>query len=228
MVLHTPVWQGGLGFLCHRHEAALHFLQALLPTVEDRPLDADMEHPAARLIAEALDYLEHEARVPLRDKLLSLQPHRMGRKLRDLFYEARGTQLRELCPWLQPPGLPTASAGQPEVTWSWQVQVNMAWYTASHQHLLHEGPLRFALQKHIGLPIFQPGQRCGYTPLTTGRRCQHQLGAYSDHCFTCAQGPGLRRHNRLRDAWIRLCRNAGWHTDSEQVVTTGARRVQAS
>ena len=65
------------------------------------------------------------------------------------------------------------------------------------------------------------GARSGYTPLTTGRRCQHQLGTYSDHCFTCAQGPGLRRHNRMRDAWIRLCRNAGWHTDSKQLVTIG-------
>ena len=55
----------------------------------------------------------------------------------------------------------------------------------------------------------------------TGRRCQHQLGVYSDHTFICAQCPALRTHNRLRDTWIRLCCKAGWHTDSEQPVSIG-------
>ena len=76
VILQAPVGQGGLGFLCHQHEAALHFLQA--------------------------------------------------------------------------------------------------WHTASNQHLLQEGPLRFALQKHLGLQVFQPGQRCCYTPLITGR-CSHVM-----------------------------------------------------
>ena len=115
----------------------------------------------------------------------------------------------------------SAPPAQPDIAWSWQIQVHMAWYTVTHQHLLQEGPLRYALQKHLDLQVFQQGQRCSYTPLTTGRRCNHQLGNHSDHCFTCAQGPGMRRHNRLRDAWIRLCRQAGWHTDSEQLVNIG-------
>ena len=50
------------------------------------------------------------------------------------------------------------------------------------------------------------------------RRCHRLLGNYSDHVFACAQGPGMRRHNRLRDTWIQLCRRAGWHTDAEQLV----------
>ena len=66
--------------------------------------------------------------------------------------------------------------------------------------------------------VFEGGQRCGYTPLTTGRRCHHPLGCYSDHVFACAQGPGMRRHNRIRDVWIQLCRRAGWHTDTEQLM----------
>ena len=107
VVLRAPVGQGGLGFLSHQHEAAaLHLLQALLPMVEELPARDDEEAPVARLIAETLDYLEHHARVPLRPGLLSLQPHRMGRRLRELFYDAHGRQLREICPWLQPPGLP--------------------------------------------------------------------------------------------------------------------------
>ena len=53
----------------------------------------------------------------------------------------------------------------PDITLSWQMQIHMAWYTATGIYLLPEGPLRFAIQKHLGLPVFLPGQRCGYTPL---------------------------------------------------------------
>ena len=71
-----------------------------------------------------------------------------------------------------------------------------------------------ALQKHMGLPVVVEGQRCSYnTPLSTGRRCHHQRGLFSDYFFTCAQGLSIRRHNRVHDAWIALCRQAGWHTD---------------
>ena len=166
-ILQTPVGQGGLGFLCQQHEAALHFLQASLPTVEERPLGDDMEHPFARPITDALEYLEHQAGVPLRPHLLHLQPHRMGGKLRDLFYGARGAQMRDICHWLEPPALPSTPPAEPDITRSWQIQVHMSWYTANHQHLLQEAPLRFALRKHLGLEVFQPGQRCGYTPLST-------------------------------------------------------------
>ena len=67
-------------------------------------------------------------------------------------------------------------------------------------------------------PFLVGGQRCCYTPLTTGKLCHHMLGAYSDHTFTCVQGPGVHRHNCLHDVWTRLCRQAGWHTDMEQLV----------
>ena len=94
----------------------------------------------------------------------------------------------------------------------------MAWYIPTPSRILPGGPLRSAVQKHMGPPLFERGQRCGYTPLTTGRRCHHPLGCYSDHVFVCAQGPGMRRRNRMRDTWIHLCRRAGWHTDAEQLV----------
>ena len=215
-VLHSPVGYGGLGFLNPQHEAALHFLQAMLPLVEELPRAAEGENPVALQIAQAFEHLEHQAGGDLRTPLQQCLPHRMGRKLRELFYEGRGRHMRDVCPWLQLPGLPATTA--PELTWTWQVRCQMAWYTATSHTFLHAGPLRYALQKHMGLPVYHPGQRCCYTPLTTGRRCHHQLGAFSDHTFTCAQGPSLRRHNRVRDAWIALCRQAGWHTDAEQLV----------
>ena len=100
-------------------------------------------------------------------------------------------------------------------------RVNMSWYTATPHTLLQAAPLRFAIRKHMGLPVFHPGQRCQYTPLTTGRRCHQQLGPYSDHSLTCAQGPSIRRHNRIRDAWISLFRKSSWQTTAEQLVYTG-------
>ena len=124
----------------------------------------------------------------------------------------------DVCPWLQPPGLPTQPGTEAEIPYKWQIRVALSWYLPTPHRLLTDGPLRFATQKHLGLPVFEGGQRCGYTPLTTGRRCHHQLGCYNDHVFACAQGPGMRRHNRLRDVWIQLCRRAGWRTDAEQLV----------
>ena len=32
----------------------------------------------------------------------------------------------------------------------------------------------------------------------------------------------MHRHNRMRDVWVRLCWQAGWHTDPEQLVYIAA------
>ena len=32
----------------------------------------------------------------------------------------------------------------------------------------------------------------------------------------------MRRHNRLRDAWMQLARTAGWQAQTEQLVFTAA------
>ena len=129
-----------------------------------------------------------------------------------------GLQMRTVCPWLQSPGLPHIPDA--DITWRWQMKVQMSWFTASPRTFLLAGPLRLALAQHLGLRIYAPGQRCRYIPLTTGRVCGKQLGTHSAHACTCAQGPSLRRHNRLRDEWIKLCRQAGWHTDPEQIIRT--------
>ena len=61
--------QGGLGFLNPQHEAALHFLQAILPTVEELPHQEDEDNMATRHLAETLDYLDHQAAPPLRPSI---------------------------------------------------------------------------------------------------------------------------------------------------------------
>ena len=102
--LQTPVMQGGLGFLNPQHEAALHFLQACLPNVEELPQREDADDIATRQLAETLDYLDHQAATPLRPGIAHVTPRRMGHRLRSAFYTARGRQLRDICPWLTPPG----------------------------------------------------------------------------------------------------------------------------
>ena len=101
------------------------------------------------------------------------------------------------------------------------LRCQLSWYTATPACLLPRAPLRLALASILGLPVFLPGQRCHYTPVTTGRRCHQQLGTHSEHVFACAQAPGMRRHNRIRDAWLHLCRAAGWLAQPEQLVFTG-------
>ena len=115
-----PASLGGLGFLNPQHEAALHFLQAVLPHVEELPAGEDDDTAQTRDIAAALDFLDDQGRTQLRPKIQHLAPHRMGERLRQEFYEAMRLQMLELCPWLQAPGLPTANSTQADISWRWQ------------------------------------------------------------------------------------------------------------
>ena len=219
-VLAVPVSRGGLGFLHPQHEAALHYLQAVMPLVGEWTSDeeGDCLH---RLVAETLEYLNHHARVDLRPLVAHLEPARQPRKIRDLFYERLALQMQDLCPWLIPPGLPTTPDG--EITYRWMLRCQLSWYVRTPGcPALVRAPLRLALASYMGLPVFAPGQRCHYTPVTTGRRCHQQLGTHSEHVFACAHSPGMRRHNRLRDAWMQLAKTAGWHAQTEQLVFTAA------
>ena len=219
LVLHVPTAMGGLGIPHPQHEAALHFLQVSLPIVaelspaerEQNKIWPDTQH--------AFEFLNRIAGCDLRRELEHTLPHRQGHKLREAFHDALARLMRETCPWLQLTGLPVSTDA--DISWRWQVKVMMTWYTASPGTFLHAGPFRLAMAQHLGLPIFHPGQRCRYTPLTTGKACGQQLGSHSTHACTCAQGPSIRRHNRLRDQWVTLCRRAGWHTTAEQTVRTG-------
>ena len=57
-------------------------------------------------------------------------------------------------------------------------------------------------------------------PAMTCGRCNHQLGTHSEDVFADAQAPWMRRHNRMCDSWIQLCRSAGWHAQAEQLVSS--------
>ena len=166
LALRIPTSLGGLGFLRPQHEASLHFLQAMLPTVEELPVEDGDNDLITRRMVECFEYLEHQAGKPLRPQLAHLAPHRMGQRLREDFYEAQRLQMLDLCPWLQPPALPAQSGTEAEIPYKWQLRVHMAWYVPAPSRVLPDGPLRYAVQKHLGLPLFEGGQRCGYTPLT--------------------------------------------------------------
>ena len=152
--------------------------------------DGDLLHQS---IARTFEYLNHHARTDLRLLVAQAEPRNQARHVRSHFYERLALNMRDICPWLQTPPLPKTPDG--DIPWRWQVR---CWYVAPPHYLLLRGPLRLALASHMGLPVFSPGQRC-YTPITMGRRCHQQLGTHSDHVFACAQGPSLRRHNRMCD-----------------------------
>ena len=54
-VIRVPASLGGLGFLLPQHEAALHFLQAMLPTAEELPVFEEGDDPIARQMATTLE-----------------------------------------------------------------------------------------------------------------------------------------------------------------------------
>ena len=98
-VLAVPVTCGGLGFLHPQHEAALHYLQAVMPLVGEWSSDeeGDYLHRAVATVT-ALEYLHHHARIDLRHLVAHLEPSRQQRKLRELFYERLALQMQDICP----------------------------------------------------------------------------------------------------------------------------------
>ena len=63
--------------------------------------------------------------------------------------------------------------------------------------------------------------RLAIYPADYGKEVSPTFGHLQRPLLHLAQGPALRRHNRLRNVWIQLCRRAGWHTDAEQLVFVG-------
>ena len=106
------------------------------------------------------------------------------------------------------PGLAPSAPAQPDIAWSWQDQTAMAWRTAPG-HILPDEALRFALQKHLGLPVFQQGQRCAYTP-------PDLAGDATTNWAPTVMMPSCAPRGRVcvvttvfPDTWIHLCRKAG-------------------
>ena len=131
-------------------------------------------------------------------------------------YAFVGCQICTYCPWLAPRSfhLPDSLAlpGPCQLRWA------SAWWTATPSTYLLAGPLRLAVRRHLGLPVFAPDIRCQYAPLRTGRTCGTPLGPFSGHVRACAQGPRLHRHHALVRQWRCLLMAAGYTVQLEQDV----------
>ena len=137
LALHAPIAQGGLGIPHPQQEAALHHLEAVWPLFEELSA-TEHERSSAYLGAlDALQFLDRLADVDLRKASAASSPRRRRAKIREVFYERMGLQLGVACPWLQSPGLPKTP--DPEITWRWQMAVQMGWYTASPRTFLLAG-----------------------------------------------------------------------------------------
>ena len=101
-ILAVPTSAGGLGLLHPQHEAALRYLQAVMPLVGEWISDEEGNH-LHRTVAETIEYFNFHAKADLRPMVAHLEPHRQPCKLRELFYERLAFNMRELCPWLVPP-----------------------------------------------------------------------------------------------------------------------------
>ena len=58
---------------------------------------------------------------------------------------------------------------------------------------------------------------CLFWPLSQGGICAQALDPHVAHCWTCGFGPRQRKHNNVRDEWLRLFCKAGWHATPEQL-----------
>eukprot|EP00971_Amphidinium_carterae_P255940 5081720-Amphidinium_carterae.1 len=67
----------------------------------------------------------------------------------------------------------------------------------------------------FNLPLIRT-QACSYTTKTATHTCGHQGDPFGHHAHACCCGPRTVRHNRLRDKWAALCREAGWYVTTEQ------------
>eukprot|EP00971_Amphidinium_carterae_P042718 839834-Amphidinium_carterae.1 len=81
--------------------------------------------------------------------------------------------------------------------------------------LLSDQVFRTYLFKMFNLPLIRT-QECNYTTRTATHTCGHQSDAFGHHAQSCCCGPRTVRHNRLRDKWASLCREAGWYVTTEQ------------
>ena len=212
-ILSLPLRHAGLGILDLQHEAALHFVQGALALSDHGRLSLANTDSWTMEVAAAIGHLEARSGINVEDLVAGKPTHKQGRLVRLAFYDALATRRNVDSAWLSPP------PGEP-VLKRLQTQAGLAWFTASPHTFLPYGPFRLAFATHLRLPVFERGQRCQYRPLSSGIPCHQQLGPYCCHVHTCAYGPRMRRHDRLRNAWAELAREAGWHVGLEQLVRT--------
>ena len=124
LALHSPLAQGGLGIPHPQQEAALHHLQAMWPLIDELSPAEQERSPSCLSALDALELLNRLADQDLRATSAATSARHRGAKIRTLFYERMGLQLRTVCPWLQPPGLPKLP--ETDITWRWQMKIQMS------------------------------------------------------------------------------------------------------
>ena len=120
---------------------------------------------------------------------------------------------------LQPPGLPT-----PNLARSQKSRTNGSFPPLCPGIFppRADGPLRFAVQRHLGLPVFEADSAVGTNPSAQAADATMPLATTVTTFLLAPKVPFMRRHNRIRVLWIQLCRRAGLHTDPEQLVYIAA------
>ena len=69
-------------------------------------------------------------------------------------------------------------------------------------------------------PFSTKGNDAAYTPISTGRRCQNQLGVTVTMRSLAPMAPAYVGTIEFGMHGIGLCRRTGWHTDPEQLIDT--------
>ena len=214
LAIAMPLRYAGLGLLNFQYEAALHFLTGALALNDSHSLTLANSETWSAEVSQAIAFVERVSHIDVEQIAGPRPPARQGRALRRHFYDAMAKQLRDMLPQLIP-------SGQDDESQALHIRAILAWYTASPDTHLPRGPFRLAFATHLGLPVFEPEQRCMYRPLATGRACSAALGQHGNHVHACAYGPRQRRHNSVRDAWATIIKAARWRCESEQIVRTG-------
>ena len=216
-VLLTPPSRGGLGLTPLVIESLLHCLAGTvaLTVAGEHPMTRDEAADAALARTTLMDLVGIDPLTIGRDLL----PHRRPAKLRQATYDGLSVQMLRHNPWLTPPAL-NADAERAGITLAFHHRVCLAWLTAPADSLLHAGPLRMRLAAHMHVPLLSAQARCQYRGSVHHGPCNHPLDAHAHHIFACGQGPRQHKHDRLRNAWAHLLRQAGWHVSPEQIVNT--------
>ena len=215
-VLLTPPSRGGLGLTPLVMEAPLHCLAGTvaLTVAGEHPMTRDEAADAELARATLMELVGVDPLTVGRDHL----PHRRPARLCQATYDGLCARMLTHNPWLTPPAL-DADAERAGITLAFHHRVCLAWLTAPADSLLHAGPLRMRLAAH---PLMPPNARCQYRGSVHTGPCNHPLGAHAHHMFARGHGPRQHKHDRLRNAWAHLLRQAGWHVSSEQIINTTA------
>ena len=217
-ILTTPPKWGGLGITTFEVDALPHCCSGHIALPDARePTSNATEADSILMPQEELHRLLRKDPLGCVSHLL---PHRRARALRQETLQALAVAVVDLCPWLQIPPI-TAEASRQGITAAFAYRVAMSWWTAQGPFLLPQACLRHRIGVHCLAALLPPGRQCQYIQRIHGTPCCALLGPQGHRIFSCGQGTRQHKHDKMRDAWSDLLRQAGWHPNPEQVVRTG-------